>query len=109
MKIARLLACLVLFGATTAAVHAQAAKPELQPLDFNRLDTNHDGKLSPQEARADPDLYMEFDGLDVNHDGYLSIEEFQAWPRAKKTKTPNPATAPGGSAGAQHMPTTHSH
>jgi hypothetical protein len=45
--------------------------------------------------------------LDSNHDGYLSPEEFQAWPRALKTKSTaarDPATVPGGSAGAQHMP-----
>ena len=108
MKIAGPLAFLVLLCASVA-VRAQADKPELRPIDFNKLDTNHDGKLSQQEARADPDLYMEFNALDVSHDGYLSLQEFEAWPRAKKAKAPNPATAPGGSAGAQHMPTTPNH
>jgi Ca2+-binding EF-hand superfamily protein len=104
MKIASLLACLILACTMSAAPRAQATKPELQLLDFNTLDTNHDGKLSPLEARADPELSMDFDALDVNHDGYLSMEEFQAWPRAKKAKAPDPSTAPGGSSGAQHLP-----
>ncbi len=104
MKITHLLAWPILACTMFAAAHAQDAKPELKLLDFNSLDKNHDGKLSRLEAQADPELYMEFDELDVNHDGYLSMNEFQAWPRARKTKAIDPATAPGGSSGAQHLP-----
>jgi hypothetical protein len=47
----------------------------------------------------------EFEMLDLNHDGYLSPKEFQAWTRAlKDPAVRDPATAPSGSAGAQHMP-----
>jgi hypothetical protein len=60
--------------------------------------------LTRLEARTDPELYMELDALDVNHDGYLSMGEFQARPRAKKTKSPDPGTTPNGSSGAQHLP-----
>ncbi len=80
---------------------------ELRPVAFATLDTNHDGKISRDEALAAPDLSDAFDKLDLNHDGFLSPAEFQAWPRAMKSKdaTPlDPSTAPGGSAGAQHMP-----
>src|SRR5580700_2367745 len=63
MKIVSPLACMILACTMPIAAHAQAAKPELQPVDFNRLDTNHDGKLSRQEARAEPELSMEFDTL----------------------------------------------
>jgi hypothetical protein len=104
MKIAGLLGLLVLSSTLAVTADAQASKPELQPVDFNKLDTNHDGKLSPVEARADPDLEMQFEALDANHDGYLSMEEFQAWPRAKKMQARDPGTAPGGSSGAQHLP-----
>ena len=85
---------------------AQSSRSELKPIAFAALDTNKDGKISPSEARADPDLYASFEMLDVNHDGFLSPHEFQAWPRAMKTKdaASDPATVPGGSAGAQHMP-----
>lgn len=80
---------------------------ELQPVAFATLDTNHDGKISKEEALAAPDLSDAFDRLDLNHDGFLTPAEFHAWPRAAKTKAAeplDPSTAPGGSAGAQHMP-----
>jgi Ca2+-binding EF-hand superfamily protein len=107
MKMALSLTCSVLACAACGMLLAQGARPELKPIAFATLDTNKDGRISSKEAHADPELYADFDMLDVNHDGYLSPEEFKAWPRALKTKdssAPDPATAPSGSAGAQHMP-----
>ena len=43
---------------------------------FERADTNHDGKLSAQEAKALPVIGNRFEQLDTNHDGALSREEF---------------------------------
>mgnify|MGYP001325391287 FL=1 len=43
---------------------------------FDRADTNHDGKLSAQEAKALPVIGNRFEQLDTNHDGALSREEF---------------------------------
>jgi Ca2+-binding EF-hand superfamily protein len=100
-------ACLLVASAACGALFAQGVATEAKPIAFNTLDTNHDGKISRSEARADPELSADFDMLDLNHDGYLSPEEFQAWSRALKTKstaTRDPGTVPGGSAGAQHMP-----
>jgi hypothetical protein len=99
-------ALLVMICAACDLGHAQGARPELKPVAFATLDTNKDGKISRQEALAAPDLYDAFDALDLNHDGFLSPTEFQAWPRALKAPEaakPDPSTAPGGSAGAQHM------
>jgi Ca2+-binding EF-hand superfamily protein len=106
MKMAVSLAFLLLTCTTGDMLFAQTAHSELRPIAFSTLDTNKDGKISLEEARADPGLYEVFAMLDVNHDGYLSPAEFQAWPRALKTKgaASDPATSPGGSAGAQHMP-----
>jgi Ca2+-binding EF-hand superfamily protein len=106
MKTAVTLTFLLLACTTGELLFAQAASSELKPIAFSTLDTNKDGKISLEEARTDPGLYDAFAMLDVNHDGYLSPTEFQAWPRALKAKgaVPDPATAPGGSAGAQHMP-----
>jgi Ca2+-binding EF-hand superfamily protein len=107
MKIALPLAFLVLTCTTGDALFAQAVRSELKPIAFSTLDANKDGKISLSEARADPGLYEAFAMLDVNHDGYLTPAEFQAWPRALKTngtEARDPATAPSGSAGAQHMP-----
>jgi len=100
-------ACLAVGCVSGPTLFAQSAAKELKPIAFSTLDTNKDGKISVSEARADPDLYASFDMLDLNHDGFLSPAEFQAWPRAAKAtaaSAPDPATVPGGSAGAQHMP-----
>src|ERR1700679_1962640 len=107
MKPALLLTCLLLACTTGETLFAQGVRAELKPIAFSTLDTNHDGKISRSEARADPELDADFDMLDANHDGFLSPAEFQVWPRASKTKDAtarDPTTAPSGSAGAQHMP-----
>jgi hypothetical protein len=106
MKMAVTLAFLLVTCTSGAALFAQAARSELKPIAFSTLDSNKDGKISLDEARADPGLYEVFAMLDLNHDGFLTPQEFQAWPRALKTDAPkrDPATTPGGSAGAQHMP-----
>jgi EF-hand domain/EF hand len=107
MRMAMSFVCLALTWAGCPSLFAQGVGAELRPIAFSTLDMNKDGKLSLREARADPDLYMAFEMLDRNHDGYLTPLEFQAWPRALKNKDAaprDPATAPSGSAGAQHMP-----
>ena len=43
---------------------------------FNRADTNHDGKLSREEARHFPAIEPRFDQLDSNHDNFISRDEF---------------------------------
>jgi len=110
MKMVMPIGCFLLACAASGTLVAQGVRAELKPVAFSTLDTNHDGKLSLKEARVDPDLELVFDMLDLNHDGFLSPAEFQAWPRALKIKDPvvrDPATAPSGSAGAQHMSPTN--
>lgn len=43
---------------------------------FDKADTNHDGKLSPQEAATHMPKGQGFQQMDSNHDGFLSREEF---------------------------------
>ena len=43
---------------------------------LERLDTNHDGKISRDEMRADMD--KRFDKLDTNHDGFIDKAEMDA-------------------------------
>ena len=43
---------------------------------FDRADTDQDGKLSAQEAKALPAMGNRFEQLDTDHDGALSREEF---------------------------------
>ena len=43
------------------------------------LDTDHDGKISREEAQAAPRLAQHFDAIDANHDGFLTMEELRAF------------------------------
>jgi Ca2+-binding EF-hand superfamily protein len=49
---------------------------------FNLLDTNHDGCISRQEARAviliAPKLAKDFNDADTNHDGCITPDEIRA-------------------------------
>ena len=45
---------------------------------WNKLDANHDGKLSKEEAQQGaPRLAEHFDQLDLNHDGQVTPEELR--------------------------------
>lgn len=46
------------------------------PSIFEKLDTNKDGKVSPQEAQVSPALVKGFEKIDANKDGFLSADEF---------------------------------
>lgn len=48
-------------------------------IDFAKLDRNHDGFISRQEAKADPTLEREFDALDTQHSGRLSKAQLEGW------------------------------
>jgi len=45
---------------------------------FDRLDVNHDGKLSASEAAADSKVQSAWKKIDVNNKGAVSKAEFQA-------------------------------
>lgn len=47
--------------------------------DFAALDTNHDGSISPDEARAYPPLANEFELADGNRNGKVSKAEYARW------------------------------
>ena len=77
------------------------------PVDFATLDANSDGTLSQLEVQFYDDLKQSFEALDVNADDKLGPSEFAKWAGAGKSRDAlplSPATGPGGSAGAQHMP-----
>lgn len=48
-------------------------------IDFAKLDRNHDGYISREEAKADPTLEREFDALDTHHSGRLSKAQLEGW------------------------------
>ncbi len=70
--------CVSTFAAQNGA--APAGNPQAQQGFFwiGDLDTNHDGRISPQEAAAMPNIAKNFALLDLNHDGYLTMSEVQA-------------------------------
>ena len=48
-----------------------------------RMDTDGDGLVSREEAKSAPLLSQNFDAIDANKDGFLSPDELQAWRRAQ--------------------------
>jgi hypothetical protein len=81
--------------------------PDGPTIYFTTADRNGDGSISRQEALLVPDLTSAFEMLDADRDDMISPTEFSRWNRAAKTEPPtprDPATAPSGSAGSQHMP-----
>lgn len=105
MKIDKRLSSLILALAVAGVVSASPPKKQPVPMfDFPSVDANKDGKVSPEEVQYIDDLRASFPALDINHDDALSESEFSRWNRASKTMPADPSTAPGGSAGAQHMP-----
>lgn len=94
-------------GAGLLQAQTPAALPNDGPkIDFSTVDKDANGKLSKEEALPIAELEGAFDKLDTDHDGSVSPVEFARWNRAgKATPLPHdPTTAPSGSAGAQHMP-----
>jgi hypothetical protein len=64
-----------------AAVQRPATPPQAPPdvgAIFDKLDTDHDGKLTREEAQAHPTVLAHFDDADANHDGVVTKEEFMA-------------------------------
>ena len=110
MKISRSFTLLLGLGLLAPGVPAADAPPSAPALiGFQSVDANHDGKVSVQEAKSVADLSAEFLTLDVDQDSVLTPVEFGRWSRAASISDAlpsSPATGPGGSAGAQHMPTS---
>jgi EF-hand domain pair len=68
--------------APPAATQPPPATAQTQSVDvgaiFDKLDVNHDGKLTPDEAQAHPTVAAHFKDADANGDGVVTKEEFMA-------------------------------
>ena len=66
--------------ATTPATQGSMKSGMTASVDatFDRLDVNHDGKLSASEAAADPKVQGAWKKIDANNKGAVSKAEFQA-------------------------------
>jgi hypothetical protein len=64
----------------SAAVKPPPAPPAGPAVDlgaiFDKLDVNHDGKLSLDEAQAHPTVAANFAGADASGDGVVTKDEF---------------------------------
>lgn len=95
----KLLPIVVLIAAFAAACAGEPQAPPSAPLpavgvtspDFYRLDRDHDGRISPREARGDAALKTKWDVLDVDGDGKISQTEFARF----EVKTYEPPELPG--------------
>lgn len=70
-SISAIFTTLIAAAAFNAAAQAPAGKPA-------KADTNGDGVISREEAKAKPRLDKNFDKIDTNKDGVLSRDEIKA-------------------------------
>jgi Ca2+-binding EF-hand superfamily protein len=64
-------------------IKIQQAKPELEKR-FHAADTNHDGKLTLDEAKDKmPRVYKNFADIDSQKNGYVTIEQIEQFAESK--------------------------
>ena len=83
MRYAALFCALGLAGAATLA-SAAGAEGHDSMARFKQADTNGDGMLSRDEAKALPKLARHFDEIDANHDGQVTADELRAYHQAMR-------------------------
>ena len=75
-------------AAKSAAAPATGAQPDsgkdklekLTPREFQALDRDRSGYLTPAEVKGNALLERDFARIDANHDGRVSLEEFTSFP-----------------------------
>ena len=66
---------------TYLSAYSRVAAADTSTATFKKLDTDHDGRISPLESAAIPRIAAAFTAGDKDRDGYLSREEFAALDR----------------------------
>jgi len=81
-------AILAALGLASAAVIAAAAPEGRGPMGdrLKQADTNGDGMISREEAKALPRLLKDFDAIDANHDGQITADELRAFHQARRAE-----------------------
>lgn len=72
--IAATLTCLLPLAALAQPADRSAARDELKQR-FVKADTDGDGALSREEAKAMPRVSSHFDDIDTDHDGRVTLQE----------------------------------
>ena len=86
MKRLTLIAALVFASSATLALAADGPGHGKRGEMLDRIkqaDTNGDGMLSKEEAKALPMISKHFDEIDTNHDGQITKEELHAFHKAR--------------------------
>jgi len=78
----RLTCLLLLLPALAAAAPAGGRSGKL----LQKIDTDGNGMISRAEAAGAPDLAANFDLIDANHDGQITPDELRAWNRGRGTR-----------------------
>lgn len=85
---------IVALSALSVSSLAFAAESKTQE-QFNKLDTNHDGYISQDEAKAQPDLSENYSQADTNKNGQIDESEFSAFETSEMKSTPEqPSESP---------------
>src|ERR1700675_2844432 len=74
---------LTTLGLASAASIAFAAPEGPGAERFKQADTNGDGKISRDEAKALPRVLKNFDAIDANHDGQITADELRAFHKSQ--------------------------
>ena len=81
---------LIVLCAAALASSAVIANDETRSKDsndlFSTVDADSDGKVSKEEAAANPSFEKNFDALDGNHDGTVTEREYRRNAMPKKDK-----------------------
>jgi Ca2+-binding EF-hand superfamily protein len=85
-RLSQLALCLALIACTAAATAQTPPAAAKGPAWIGELDTNHDGKISAQEAAAMPAFAKNFAAIDANHDGSITMSEVRMVWRAQMTQ-----------------------
>jgi len=90
-----IIASSLLFGLLAAGT----AYAQMEPQLFEDLDTDHNGAISMDEAKARADLTKDFKMIDKNGNGSISVDEYTAYENKGKmvpeeVEVPEPGAAP---------------
>lgn len=88
----RLAACAALLSSFASSEAAPAPPDAVIRSQFEKLDADHDGKLTPHEARPVAQLVA---GADANADGVMTLDEVLNHFRARAGKAPEPEAIVG--------------